>query len=264
MKISNVKNIQNDKNQYINFTGEGNFAESYSNTKNEFKQALKSKNQSKEVFEKIYKNLEGIEKEANNAIPKKAIPKIFETLVKTFGKIKIEKTGNKTLDTASRLTKVVLWGNVGKEAVGTTMYTVQALTNDDLPPDKRKFVGMYDLSVGVISTTFSFIFGVGLEKKIKNGYKKMLKPLSESENAAIRAKGAAAIVGLAAFSSFFLQTIIGKRIIAPAIATPAAGKIKTRMEENEKLKNQNIDSEINNDDLIAKNTMTTWAHSKIK
>lgn len=161
----------------------------------------------------------------------KKVPGLFVRAFKWFGKI--NKTGNKAIDTASMLTRVVLWGNVGKEAVGTTLYTVQALTNQDLPEDKRKFVGMYDLVVGLVSTAFSFIFGVGLESKIKKGYKKILKPLSEAENQATKSKAGAAIVGLAAFSSFFLQTIIGKRIVAPAVGTPMAGKLRSYMEERE-------------------------------
>lgn len=189
--------------------------------------AVNLEKRAKDLFESI----KSVEETAKKDIGKINIPSIMVKIVRWFGKI--DKTGNKALDTASLLTKIVLWGNVGKEAVGTTLYTVQALTNQDLPEDKRKFVGMYDLAVGVVSTLCSFVFGVGLEKKIKGGYKNLLSPLSNSADKAMRAKSAAAIVGLAAFSSYALQTIVGKRIVAPAIATPIAGKLKKQLEDKE-------------------------------
>ena len=190
------------------------------------------------TFKKIKEEFDDISKAAENKIGKIKIPKIFEHMVKLLGKVKVQKTGNKAADTAMQLTKLVLWGNVGKELVGTGLYTTQALTNEDLPQDKRKFIGMYDLSVGLVSTAFSFIFGVGLQNSIQKGYQKLFKPLSEAPKASLatKSKVAAAIVGLSAFSSFFLQTIVGKRIIAPAIATPAASRLRKMMEEKEAAK----------------------------
>lgn len=238
MKISAFNNSLNNKNNIV-FSGSENstgYAERFTKVKKEYKNAVKTK-ADKTVFDNIYHELGEIEKAAKSNIKEKNIPKIFTSLVRWFGKTKIDKTGNKAIDTAAALTKVVLWGNFGKEVAGTILYTVQALTNEDLPKDKRKFVGMYDLAVGVVSTACSLVFGVGLEKKIKDGYKNLLKPLSESPNAAIRARGAAAIVGLAAFSSFALQTIVGKRIVAPAIATPVAGRLKNALQNKEAEKN---------------------------
>ena len=116
-------------------------------------------------------------------------------------------------------------GNVGKELVGTTVYTIQALTNEDLPADKRKFIGMYDLVVGLISTTFSAIFGFGAvaiqDKLIAKGLK--------SSSGKGFPKYSAAFAGLVWLIPQLLQTIIGKRIVAPAIATPLAGKMKASM-----------------------------------
>lgn len=165
------------------------------------------------------------------------IPGFCKTIVKYLGKVKSKKTGNKIIDNASLITKAVLLGNVLKEGVGTTLYTIQAWTNEDLPKDKRKFVAIYDLGVGIVSTACSFIFGVALEPKIKNGYKKALNPLASHKNPAIVSRGNAAVVGIAAFTSFALQTIIGKRIVAPAIATPAAGRVKNYLEKADKAKN---------------------------
>lgn len=116
-------------------------------------------------------------------------------------------------------------GNVGKELVGTTVYTIQALTNEDLPADKRRFIGMYDLIVGLISTTFSAIFGFGaiaVQDKI------ISRALEKNKGKGFP-KYAAAFAGLVWLIPQVLQTIIGKRIVAPAIATPVAGKIKNKM-----------------------------------
>lgn len=122
-----------------------------------------------------------------------------------------------------KVTRLVLWGNVLKEVVGTALYTTQAMTNEDLPKEKRKFVGMYDLFVGIVSTSVSFLFGVGLQKAIKNGYTKAFAPAAKLPKTAVIAGAAAS------FTSFVLQTIVGKRIVAPAIATPWAGKVKAKM-----------------------------------
>lgn len=221
-------------NQNITFTGDD-FAKKLKEAKKDFKKAVKE-GADKDTFQKIHDRFKSIED--GSKVKNLKIPAIFPTIVKWFGKVKVDKTGNKALDTASALTKVVLWGNVGKEVVGTAIYTVQALTNEDLDPDKRKFIGMYDLAVGVVSTACSFVFGVGLEKKIKDGYKNLLKPLTKSENLVVKSRAAAAIVGLAAFSSFALQTIVGKRIVAPAIATPIAGNLKGKLEARELKKKQ--------------------------
>lgn len=230
MKISLENNFNKQKPTFT-----GNDLSERLKINNEAFHNAKKTNLGKDELVKIHNEYKAIESEAGKLIekPNQNVMRVFTQVVKWFGRVKPSKTGNKALDTASALTHVVLWGNVGKEAVGTTLYTVQALTNQDLPPDKRKFVGMYDLAVGIISTAFSFIFGVGLEDHIKSGYKNILKPISKSTNPIMRARASVAIVGLAAFSSFALQTIIGKRIIAPAIATPVAGHLKKKLQEKD-------------------------------
>ncbi|MBO7672443.1 hypothetical protein J6S88_03445 [bacterium] len=135
-------------------------------------------------------------------------------------------------------------GNVGKEMVGTTVYTIQAMTNEDLPADKRKFIGLYDLVVGLISTTFSAIFGFGAIAV----QDKLIKKALESNKGKGYPKYAAAFAGLVWLIPQFLQTIIGKRIVAPAIATPLAGRMKENMiakaEAKKALANQNNDTEV--------------------
>src|SRR5574344_1000342 len=210
------------------FTG---YAEDFKNIKNEYKAMGKNKTMTVDALKDLKLRLESVEKAAKGAITNpNEVPALFPKLLKWFGK---SKSGNKAIDAATALTSVVLWGNVGKEAVGTTIYTVQALTNEDLPKDKRKFVGMYDLAVGVVSTTLSFILGVGLQAKVNNGYKNLLAPIKTERSAG---RIGIAIAGLSALTSFGLQTIVGKRIIAPAIATPTAGRLKTYFEQKEEAK----------------------------
>lgn len=129
---------------------------------------------------------------------------------------------------------LIVLGNTAKEVMGTIIYTVQALTNEDLPPDKRKFVGMYDLAVGVVSTAISLFAGIAMVK--------LQTPLIEaivgkSNEAKGLPKYAKAVQGMAFILPVVLQTIIGKRIIAPAIGTPLAGDLKRRMEAAEAAKN---------------------------
>ena len=58
-----------------------------------------------------------------------------------------------------------------------------------------------------------------------NGYKKALKPLDNHP------KQAFIIAGLTTFTSIVLQSIVAKRMLAPAISTPLAGKLKNKIEE---------------------------------
>ncbi len=192
----------------------------------------------KKVIDKVVKLAEETENQAKieakgklntkfGAKLDKTLDNVFTWVVKKFGKSDRLISKNKdSADLIKSATKVVLLGNTLKEVVGTILYTTQAMTNEDLPQDKRKFVGLYDLSVGVVSTIVSLIFGVGLQNKIRNGYAKLLKPVAKS-----LPRSAVFVGTAAAFTSFALQTIVGKRIIAPAIATPVAGKLKTNMME---------------------------------
>jgi hypothetical protein len=161
----------------------------------------------------------------------KTVGGIFGWVVEKFGKSKSLIGKNKSSeDLAKSVTTVVLLGNTFKELVGTALYTTQAMTNEDLPKDKRKFVGLYDLSVGVVSTIISLVLGVGMQESIRKSYVKVLEPLKHLPKTATIASAAAA------FTSFALQTIVGKRIIAPAIATPVAGRLKTKMMEKDEAK----------------------------
>lgn len=156
-------------------------------------------------------------------IPQDKIPRLVKGLYQRIAKSGVMKyLMNKP---GKGLVLGIAAGNVLKELVGTTMYTVQALTNEDLPKDKRKFIGMYDLYTGLVSSTMSAIFGFGAiavqDKLIEKGLKK--------NSGKGFPKYTAAVAGITFLIPNILQTIIGKRIVAPAIATPLAGKQKEKM-----------------------------------
>jgi|GEM_PF-5144948 len=182
---------------------------------------------------KVYKDIaENAEKEIKILNKQADTPKIswlskkYAGILKRVGESKIVK---EALEKNS-IAKLVGYGNVCKEAVGTTIYTIQAFTNEDLPPDKRKFVGLYDLGVGLISTSLQFGVVYGLNDKLKTLIVGSLKKNEKSKRYAL------AVEGIDLFVTSALQTIICKRIIAPAITTPIAGRIKNNAEAKEAAK----------------------------
>lgn len=185
----------------------------------------------KEIANKYIKELDGMSaslKELGENFKKNGkpeadkVPKLVQNLYTNFSKSGLMKFLSK--NGAKGVTIALAAGNIGKEIIGTLFYTMQALTNEDLPPDKRKFIGMYDLMVGAVSTGFSILFGVGavtMQDKI------LTKALKKNKGPKY-SKYATAYAGLTFLIPNLLQTIIGKRIIAPAIATPTAGKWKEK------------------------------------
>lgn len=145
---------------------------------------------------------------------------------------------------------ILALGNTCKEAMGTAIYTVQALTNEDLPPDKRKFVGMYDLAVGVVSTTLSLVFGIATVKYQDKLVERTLKKFNKPE---LYPKYNNAFAGIKFFIPLILQNIIIKRMVAPAVATPVAGQLKKKMEAKEAAQQPKTDTTIppNNDIILS-------------
>lgn len=159
------------------------------------------------------------------------LEKYFTKVAQWFGKSKklISKNASPE-DLARSITRAVILGNVFKEAMGTALYTTQALTNTDLDKSERKFVGMYDLFVGITSTGISALLGVGFERAIRNKYSNALKSIGNIPKVGV-------IVGAATgFTAFILQTIVGKRIIAPAIGKPLAAKARDYLRAKEDAK----------------------------
>lgn len=147
-------------------------------------------------------------------------------------------------------------GNVAKELVCMIVYPLQVLSNPDLPKDKRRFIGIYDFCVTVVSLTGTLLFlwkGKAYSKVIaKKMLSKTIKLAEEDSKAQAIARkmnpnnlknsnendiaylrleraiaGGAFVLGLAG------QTILFKRVLAPALAPLMAAKARTKLEEND-------------------------------
>ncbi len=158
--------------------------------------------------------------------------KIMNSLTHIMQKIAGSKGFEKKALESKGLAELLIWGNTAKELVGTGIYTVQALTNTDLPPDKRKFVGMYDLGVGVASTTLGAITGLVM----LSCQDKFVDWIVGGKAARNLPGYARAFAGIAFFIPVVFQMILVKRIVAPMIATPVAGKLKAKLEAREAAK----------------------------
>lgn len=177
--------------------------------------------------EKEMKGFTKIEKKKDSKLDK-----FFERSIQRYAKSGFFKKMSE-LGGDDALAYAIVLGNAAKEAVGAAIYTVQALSNEDLAPDKRKFIGMYDLGVGIVSTTLSLITGVVMVK----GQSKLVNKMLGGELKAKQLPGyAKAFGGLKFILPVVIQTILCKRIIAPAVATPMAGQLKKKLEAKEEKK----------------------------
>lgn len=170
--------------------------------------------------------------EVKKLVPDKELTK-FETLIAKGMKPLLSKFA-KMAGSPKGIGYLMAGGNVLKESCGTAIYTIQALTNDDLPKDKRKFVGMYDFGVGAVSTGLQAIVGIAMVAMQTPWIETMLG----GEKAKQHANWARGFAGLAYAIPLITQNILIKRMIAPAIATPFAGKMKARMEAKEAAKKE--------------------------
>ena len=163
----------------------------------------------------------------------KFLDKIFEKFAKVF------KYNSKDGDLSKKIINAVLIGNILKDLATGIISTSQSFTNPDLSKEKRLFVGSYDIMACITTVIISYLFGPMAVNKIMNGYKKALKPIEGYP------KQAVIIAGLTTFTSIVLQSIVAKRMIAPAISTPLAGKLKNKIEEhNNKKQTQNQNKNI--------------------
>ena len=151
----------------------------------------------------------------------KTLDKIFEKFAKVFKYT----PKNKAENLSKSIINAVLIGNILKDLATGIISTSQSFTNPDLTKEKRLFVGSYDIMACITTVIISYLFGPMAVDKIMKGYKKALKPLDG------HSKQAFIIAGLTTFTSIVLQSIVAKRMLAPAISTPLAGKLKNKIEE---------------------------------
>lgn len=157
----------------------------------------------------------------------KFLDKIFEKFARAF------KYKSTDVDLSKKIINAVLIGNILKDLATGIISTSQSFTNPDLSKEKRLFVGSYDIMACVTTVIISYLFGPMAVNKIMNTYKKALKLIDGYP------KQAAIIAGLTTFTSIVLQSIVAKRMIAPAISTPLAGKLKNKIEEHNNKQSKN-------------------------
>ena len=170
------------------------------------------------------------EKIATNRFHKKTdefLTKMFEKFAKLFNK----EGGHKTKDLGKTIINAVLIGNILKDLMTGIVSTSQSFTNPDYSKEKRLFMGSYDVMACLTTIVLSFILGPMSVNKITGLYKKMLKPIEKTPRYNM------VINGLSAVTAIVLQSIVAKRVIAPAISTPLAAKMKKKLEDNAQKQN---------------------------
>lgn len=130
-----------------------------------------------------------------------------------------------------------------KDFVGMLAYYYQSLTNQKIPPEKRKYVASYELMNGMINCFMPFVLGLGIQnKKVQDEFAyHLFKPYYVDKKVLAAAVGkekdilikraetyATCREGLGKFSGLVLATIISKRLIAPFLAGPLAAKYKKK------------------------------------
>ena len=152
---------------------------------------------------------------------------MFEKFAKLFNK----EGGHKTKDLGKTIINAVLIGNILKDLMTGIVSTSQSFTNPDYSKEKRLFMGSYDVMACLTTIVLSFILGPMSVNKITGLYKKMLKPIEKTPRYNM------VINGLSAVTAIVLQSIVAKRVIAPAISTPLAAKMKKKLEDNAQKQN---------------------------
>lgn len=126
------------------------------------------------------------------------------------------------------LESIVLLGNAAKELCCMILYPTMTLVNQDLPTEKKRFVGIYDFFVTVFSFTGTILFGIDWTKNKTDKFleKALFKHRSNT-------KLDKALTGLKFVTTIGLQTLLCKRILAPALSPPLAAKVRKNMEAND-------------------------------
>lgn len=185
-----------------------------------------------EPIARTSKHLNEALKQVTNEIPDEKAGAFTKWLAKIVAKVSNSKFFEHIASKPSTaIAEVVILGNMFKELFQCSIYTIQGLTNESLSPDKRKFIGLFDLCVGIFSAFAGAAMGlITARHKVA---------ISEFLLGGTKFKGklpgfGLAVEGLGILIPLALQNVVTKRVIAPAIATPLAGKMKKRMEEKER------------------------------
>lgn len=140
-----------------------------------------------------------------------------------------------------RIEDLINVGNVAKELVCMVVYPLQVLTNPDLPKKQRRFVGLYDFFVTCFSLAGTLLFmwkGKKLSTKVA---KSLMKTYTDQPH--LYPKVQRAVEGGAFVLGIAVQTILFKRILAPAISPSLAGNVRKVLEANDAKKGKTNDSD---------------------
>lgn len=202
----------------------------------ELQQAIKTlpKNPSTEDYRKIKEMASFVkelaQKEINTNLGKssfnqnidKILTHTFEKFASFFNKV----GGHNCKDFGKTIVQGVLYGNIFKDLMTGIVSSSQSFTNPDYSKDKKLFMGSYDVMACMTTVLLSFILGPLSLNKINNGYRKLLQPLANTP------KYNLVLNGLSAATTIILQSIIAKRVFAPALSTPLAGIMKKQLDKN--------------------------------
>lgn len=159
---------------------------------------------------------------------------------------------------------------VAKDGLGCVMYVYQSLNNKNIPDDKRKFVAALDLTNGglmiaaqilmhmtisqkmVQSKMFNKLMGKNFDRNASKMIHSVTKHIDKYKdmspkdiNEILGANKDTAFAAFTSLTSLIAATTIGKRVIVPFIATPAASKVEKWM--NKGNPKDAIDKETQND-----------------
>lgn len=167
-----------------------------------------------------------------------------------------------------------------KDGVGCYMYVKQSLNNKKIPDEKRKFVAALDLTNGLLMILAQIGMYAAMRKYsgpiFEKLFKKSFGELSRN-NTISRVRRIASKAGETVYKKLKIgkdfdkvkkdslelfkfiadiaaATIIGKRVIVPLIATPAAKKVEKWMNKEEEDKNNLANPSMQGTDKEAKNS----------
>ncbi len=177
----------------------------------------------------------------------KAFEYAFIRPIKALGNCKFMKPlGKAYRDNTNLVTGIAVGSLVIKDGIGGVMYVTQSLNNEKIPADKREFVAALDFTNTLVM--ISSQIGMALlisspwaQKKIFNKVfgKYFNNAARETFTTAVRSRSKEHIRGkvlhdeigkvesdvksvLKTFTTVVASTVIGKRVLAPFIATPLA------------------------------------------
>lgn len=196
-------------------------------------------NLAKEITENAGKirNSLGEDFEEPKGINKKFYEWISKPIKKMLNSKRIDKMtskfGEKGVD-SHLFQKLLMYGILAKDAVRAFANATFNYTNEDIPYDQRLYLLFFHSAIAVPTLLIDIVAGFGAIKYQDKFIEKMLKKFKLSEAIHQRTKN-----GLKFFIPVAMATIVGKRMIAPAFATPISGVLKKKFLSKKEDQNKN-------------------------